>query len=93
MAKKTMRHASALKAKRQNIVRKASNSQTRNRIRTLTKSVLKAVTEKNNTLAQSKFKEAQSAWQKAAKRNIFHKNTAGRQIAKMASRLAVLSKS
>ena len=90
--KKTMRHASALKAKRQNVARKADNFQVRSKVRTLTNSVMKAISEKNLDQAKTQFKKAQSAWRKSAKSNIFHINTASRQIARMASRLSKLAK-
>jgi len=88
-----MRHASALKAHRKSLVRKASNVKIRSRARTLTKTVLKAISEKNVESATAKFREAQSIWRKAAKKNIFHEKAANRQISKMATRLAVLAKS
>lgn len=90
--KKTMRHASALKAKRQSLVRREKNFQIRNKVRTLTQRVLKDI--RNNKLdsAKSNFKVAQAAWQKAAKQGIFHANAAARQISKMASGLARLAK-
>lgn len=90
--KKTMRHASALKARRQSIARRAQNNQVRSKVRTLTKNVFKAISEKNIEVAKSQFKLAQSAWRKAAKRNIFHKNAASKHISRMATRLAALSK-
>jgi len=90
--KKTMRHASATKAKRQNIARRAPQFDIRNRVRTLTKAVLAAIREKKLDIAKTRFKEAQSEWQKAAKSNIFHRNAASRQISKMASQLAQLEK-
>ena len=93
MAKKIMRHASALKAKRQNIARKAKNFQIRNRVRTLTKKVMEAIADKNKEAAAERFKIAQSAWKKAAKTNIFHPNAAARQISKRAKRIAAIGKS
>jgi len=86
--KKTMRHASALKAHRKSLVRRDQNFKVRSSVRTLTKSVLKAISEKKPDIAKTAFKQAQAAWQKAASRGIFHKNVAKRNIAKMASRLA-----
>jgi len=88
-----MRHASALKAKRQNIARRSTNSQIRSRVRNLTRAVEKAISEKNVELAKSNFKIAQSEWRKAAKRNIFHANSASRHISRMATHVAALAKS
>ena len=93
MAKgKTTRHASALKAHRQSLVRKEQNYQVRSRVRTLTQKVLKSIQEKNIEAAQADFEVAQSAWQKAAQRGIFSKNAASRKISKIASQLAILAK-
>jgi ribosomal protein S20 len=91
-AKKTKRHASALKASRKAEVRKASNYQVRSKVRTLTANVLKAVKAKNLEAAKSAFKTAQSAWQKAAKSKIFNKQTASRKIGHLASHIAKLGK-
>jgi small subunit ribosomal protein S20 len=94
MAKpKTMRHASALKAHRKSLVREAQNFKVRSKVRTLTSSVLKAIQDKNLDVAKTRFSEAQSAWQKAAKRGIFHANVAARKIAHMSSRLHAATKS
>ena len=86
--KKTMRHASALKAKRQNKTRRAINFKTRHSIRTLSKNVLQALSEKNVEKAKTKFKAAQAAWKKAANKNVVHQNAANRQISKLASKIA-----
>lgn len=91
--KKTMRHASALKAHRQNIVRRAKNVQVRSRVKTLTKQALQAISDKNKEGAQSAFLSAQSALQRAAKRRIIHPNAASRQISRISARLASLTKS
>lgn len=90
--KKTMRHASALKAGRQSEARRAKNFQVRSRVRTLTTLVLKAINEKNAEAAKKNFREAQSAWQKAAKQGVFHANVAARKISRLASRMATLAK-
>ena len=92
-AKKIMRHASGLKAHRKSLARKEQNFKIRSTVRTLSKSVLKAVSEKNADAAKTAFREAQAAWQKAAKRGIFHKNAASRSISRLASRVAALAKS
>jgi small subunit ribosomal protein S20 len=90
--KKTMRHASALKARRQSLERRDQNFQIRSKVRTLTALVLKAVTEKNADAAKTSFRVAQSAWQKAAKQGVFHHNVAARKISRLASRLATLAR-
>lgn len=89
--KKTMRHASALKAHRKSLIRRDQNFEVRSRVRTLTSKVLKAIKEKNATVAKESFVIAQSAWKKAANKGVFHHNAANRNISKLASRLASLS--
>ena len=89
--KKVVRHASALKAKRQALARQAQNYKVRARVRTLTINVHKAIQEKSLEKAKAAFKIAQSAWQKAAKVGIFHKNAAARKVSIMASGIAKLT--
>jgi small subunit ribosomal protein S20 len=91
-AKKIMRHASGRKALRQSLVRKAHNYQVRNRLRTLYTSTVQALKEKNLEKAKSHFLLVQSAWTKAAHRNIIHKNAARHRIARLSSQLAALAK-
>lgn len=93
MAKKITRHASALKAKRQNIVQRTRNQKVRSRARHFSANVLKAIAAKNADEAHKQFKLAQSAWMKAAKRKAFHKNAANRHISRLTSQLATLAKS
>lgn len=90
--KKTMRHASALKAGRQAEVARKQNFQVRSKVRTLTNLVVKAINEKNADAAKQSFRVAQSAWQKAAKQGVFHSNVAARKISRLATRLATLAK-
>jgi small subunit ribosomal protein S20 len=90
--KKVMRHASALKARRQSLARRIKNVQVRSKVRTLTSSVLKAIEAKNAEVAKSAFRTAQAAWAKAAKQGVFTKNAASRKISRLASRLAAIAK-
>ena len=90
--KKIMRHASGRKALRQSEARRAQNTSVRNRVRTLTSSVLKEIEAKNLDGAKAKFIAAQSAWQKAARRGIVTANAASRKISRLAARLATLAK-
>lgn len=91
-AKKPTRHASALKAKRQAQARREHNTEIRSKVRTLTNSVLKAVSEKNSDLAKKSFQAAQAAWAKAAKTGVFHKNVAARKVSRLAVKVASLAK-
>jgi small subunit ribosomal protein S20 len=90
--KKTMRHASALKAGRQAEDRRLQNFQVRSRVRTLTNMVIKAINEKKVDAAKEGFRVAQAAWQKAAKQGVFHSNVAARKVSRLAHRLASISK-
>ena len=92
MAKKTMRHASALKAHRKSLERRAANTAVRSRVRNLTSRVLKDIQSKNVDSAKTNFRLAQAAWRKAAKRGVFAKNAASRKISRLASQLAALTK-
>lgn len=80
-------HKSALKRARQSIVRKERNKTTRTQAKTLEKKLFTAQESGDENLTDI-FKEAQSAIHKAAKKNIFHKKTAGRKIAKLARLLS-----
>ncbi len=90
--KKTMRHASALKAHRQSLAHRLKNTQIRSRVRTLTNKAIKDLQEKKLDAAKASFRVAQSAWQKAAKHGVFSKNAAARKISSLSSRLAALTK-
>ena len=92
-AKKTMRHASALKAHRQSEAHRKKNTQIRSRVRTLTNKAQKDHPAKTLDAAKISFRAAQAAWQKAAKQGVFSKNAASRKVATLASRLAALAKS
>ena len=91
-AKKTMRHASGLKALRQSLAHREKNTQIRSRVRTLTAKALKDLQSKNLDAAKASFRTAQAAWHKAAKQGVFSKNAASRKISNLASRLSALTK-
>jgi small subunit ribosomal protein S20 len=91
--KKIMRHASGRKALRQSEAHRAQNTSVRNRVRTLTASVLKEIEAKNVAAAKTKFAAAQSAWQRAARRGIVTANAASRKISRLASRISQLTAS
>ena len=80
-------HKSALKRARQSIVRQERNKTTRTQAKTLEKKVIIAKEAGDENLVDI-FKQAQSAIHKAAKKNIFHKKTAGRKISKLAKLLS-----
>ena len=80
-------HKSALKRARQTIVRQERNKTNRTQAKNLEKKVFAAKEVDDENLVDI-FKKAQSAIHKAAKKNIFHKKTAGRKIAKLARLLS-----
>ncbi len=89
---KTLRHASALKANRQAKARQIQNYKVRSQVRTLTNQFTKLISEKKADAAKAHFIVVQSAWQRAAKKGIFSKNSASRKISIFASQLASLKK-
>ena len=91
--KKTMRHASGKKALRQSEAHRAHNTSVRNRVRTLTNSVIREIDAKNLDAAKAKFVTAQSALQKAARRGIVAANAASRRISRLAARIATIKQS
>lgn len=90
--KKTMRHASALKAHRKSLVREAQNYSVRHKLRTLTNSVLDAIGKKNVDAAKKAFLDVQSEWSKAARRGVYHPNVAARKVSRLATRLASIAR-
>lgn len=94
MAKlKTGRHTSALKQQRKSLRLKDHNIEIRSKIRTFVKKVEDAVSKKDAALAQQLLKNASSAWDKAAKRNVIHKNAASNQIARLSKLVGSLTAS
>ena len=85
MAKlKTGRHTSALKETRKNVKRNIQNTTVRSSIRTLAAKLKEAVTKKDKVAAEKLLVSAYTAWDKAAKRNIIHKNAASNQKSSLA---------
>ena len=91
MAKlKTGRHTSALKAHRQSERHQEQNFQVRSKIRTLARTVEKAIEQKDAKAATIALNEAFSAWDKAAKQGVLHRNAADRKKARLAQRVTGL---
>ena len=74
---------SAKKRLRQNLRRRARNQIRRTRIRTTTRKVLEAVSAKDLEKAEAALREAMSAIDKAAHRNVIHPNNAARKKARL----------
>ncbi|MFO0981017.1 MAG: 30S ribosomal protein S20 [Planctomycetota bacterium] len=74
---------SAKKRLRQNLVRREANKKLSSSMKTVIKRVLAAVSEKNADVAQKTLPVAMKRIDKAAKRNVIHKNTAARYKSKV----------
>ena len=79
---------SAIKRARQNEKRKSINRAKKSSVRTAEKSIRKAVQEKNLEAANTFFRKFTALMDKAAKTNIYHKNTASRKKSRLAKLIA-----
>lgn len=92
MAKlKTGRHTSAIKELRKAKKRTAHNRLIKKNIRLIAKKIELAVKEKKADEAKKLLTECFSAWDKAAKVGVIHKNAARRKKARLSSKIAQLS--
>jgi len=80
------RNKSALKANRQNIVRREANRQLRSKLRTGLKKIRVAVDGTDKAAAKSGVGEAQSLVDKMATKGIIHRNTASRLKSRLSAR-------
>ena len=78
------RHKQQIKRDRQDLKKRAINSQNKSRMRTLIKSVLTADSKKS---ASEHYASAVSFIDKMASKNIIHKNNAARQKSKITHHL------
>ena len=85
------RHTSAIKETRKNVVRHRTNTKMKNEIKQLIKDVNLAIAAKNLDAAKKTIQEAFSALDKAAKKNILHKNNVDRKKSRMAVKLKTLA--
>ena len=85
MAKRTK---SALKANRQNIKRREHNRQLRSELRSALKSIRALIDSKDLEAATAELRRTVSIVDTMAAKGIIHRNTAGRQKSRLASRLA-----
>lgn len=92
MAKlKTGRHTSALKEQRKTVKRTARNRVIKKKIRSLAKGVEMAIFNKKLEEAKKLLPECFSAWDKASKVGVIHKNAASRKKARLSLKIAALS--
>ena len=82
------RNKSALKANRQNIVRREANRQQRSKLRTGLKKLRAAVASDNKEEARTALHGTQSLVDKMAAKGIIHRNTAARYKSRLAARVA-----
>jgi small subunit ribosomal protein S20 len=81
-------HASALKAHRQNIVRRERNRNMRTRLRGALRSIRAAVDSGNPEEMKGALRDTVSLVDKMAAKGVIHKNAAGRYKARLASRVS-----
>ena len=92
MAKlKTGRHTSAIKSYFQSAKKEAHNRFIRKKVRLLAKNVELAVAGKKLDEAKKWLPECFSAWDKAVKIGVIHKNTASRKKSRLSSKIAALA--
>lgn len=90
-AKKSQRHASALKAHRQAVRHQALNRATKKRVRLALRAVTDAASAKDATKLTELLASASSALDKAAKSGTLHWKTAARKKSRLAKRAAQLA--
>lgn len=79
--------ASALKAHRQNIVRRERNRQMRTRLRGALRSIRAAIDAGDPTQVKDALRQTISLVDKMASKGVIHKNTAGRYKSRLAVRV------
>ena len=84
-------HKSAIKRARQNEIRRHRNRSVKTRVKTVVKDVRQAVAENTGEALDTQFIAAQSAIDKAAKKGVLHKRTAGRKVARLAKLTQTIS--
>ena len=80
-------HESALKAHRQNVVRRERNRQLRARLRGALKAIRVAVDKNEFAAVKDQLKAAVSLVDRMASKGIIHKNTAARYKSRLTSRV------
>ena len=81
------RNKSALKANRQNIVRREANRQLRSKLRTGLKKLRAAAAADDKGAAQEALRGTQSLVDRMAAKGIIHRNTAGRYKSRLTARV------
>ena len=81
-------HASALKAHRQNIVRRERNRQMRTRLRGALRSIRTAIDAGDPAQVKDALRQTISLVDKMASKGVIHRNTAGRYKSRLATRVS-----
>ena len=81
-------HASALKAHRQNVVRRDRNRQMRSRLRGALRSIRAAIDAGDPAKVKDALRNTISLVDKMATKGVIHKNAAGRYKSRLATRVA-----
>ena len=81
-------HASALKAHRQNIVRRERNRQMRTRLRGALRSIRTAIDAGDPAQVKDALRQTISLVDKMASKGVIHKNTAGRYKSRLSARVS-----
>ena len=84
-------HKSAAKRARQTIKKNALNTRTKAGVRTIEKKVRTAVTAGDKEAAMKVLVTFASRMDKAAKKGLFHRNTASRKVSRLSSLINTLS--
>jgi small subunit ribosomal protein S20 len=86
-------HLSVKKRTRQDKVRNLRNRSRRSNLRSTVKKVFTSITDNNPEQAQASLKEAISALDRAALKNIIHKNNAARKKSQLMRKVNALASS
>ena len=81
-------HASALKAHRQNVIRRDRNRQMRTRLRGALRTIRTAIDGGNTDQVKDAVRETVSLVDKMAAKGVIHRNAAGRYKSRLAARVA-----
>ena len=81
-------HASALKAHRQNVVRRDRNRQMRSRLRGALRSIRAAIDAGDPAKVKDALRDTMSLVDKMASKGVIHKNAAGRYKSRLATRVS-----
>lgn len=82
---------SALRNIRKNDKRRLHNKAIKSQVRSQVRRVLEAIGRKDRPAAESELRRASSLLDRAARKNVIHRNAASRHKARLAARIAALA--